>query len=152
MLKKNIVKRIAIYVAFILLGMLISTSVINSRATVESAPVAEAPTSNLGVAMAEQAAGPASPDAEWTTCTPADVTVYAGRIHVRCVESVGGIQYFALSTANAAHVARVLSVLSTAHVAGRQLSILYEPSDTSGDAIGCLISDCRLILAAAILE
>jgi hypothetical protein len=68
------------------------------------------------------------------------------------VEIVGGIQYFALSTANAAHAARVLSVLSTAHAAGRQLSILYEPSDTSGTAIGCLETDCRLILAAAFLQ
>ncbi len=152
MLKKNTVKQIAMYVALILLGMLISTLVINSQATVQSAPVIEVSESNLDVATANQAAAPASPDAVWTTCTPTDVAVYASRIHVRCVEVVGGIRYFAASTSNAAHAARVLSLLSTAHAAGRTLNILYEPSDTSGASIGCQTNDCRLLLAAAFLQ
>lgn len=153
MLKKTTVKQIAMYVALILMGMLISTSVINSRATVQSAPVVEAPESNPGVAVANQAAAPASPDAVWTPCTPANVAAYTSRIHVKCTASApGGIWYFAASTANAAHTARLLSVLSTAHAAGRTLEILYEPSDTSGASIGCNPSDCRLMLAAAFLQ
>jgi hypothetical protein len=66
---------------------------------------------------------------------------------VRCTAAVGGgIVYFAYATADAPAAARVLSVLSTAHVAGRTLGITYEAGDTSGTAIGCLANDCRLIL------
>jgi hypothetical protein len=153
MLKKNSVKQIVSYVALILLGMLISTSVISSRATVQSASVAESPDSNADVAVASQPAAPASPDAVWTLCTPVNVAAYTSRIHVKCAAAApGGIWYFAASTAHAAHAARLLSVLSTAHAAGRTLDILYEPSDTSGASIGCDPSDCRLMLAAAFLQ
>jgi hypothetical protein len=153
MLKKSRVKQIVFYVALILLGMLISTSVLSSRATVQSAPVAEARDSNADAAAANQPAAPASPDAVWATCTPTNVAAYTSRIHVKCaVAAPGGIWYFAASTANAAHAARLLSVLSTAHAAGRTLDILYEPSDTSGASIGCDPSDCRLMLAAAFLQ
>jgi hypothetical protein len=152
MLKNSRIKHIVLYVSLILLGMLISTSVLNSRATVQSAPVVQEPASNPAAVTPDEAVAPASPNAEWTTCTPLNVTAYGSRIHVKCVEIVGGIQYFAASTANAANAARLLSVLNTAHVAGRQLDILYEPSDTSGTAIGCAESDCRLLLAAAILQ
>jgi hypothetical protein len=79
---------------------------------------------------------------------PTEVMTYAARIHVRCAASVGGIRYFALSTSDAANAARVLSVLTTAQVAGRTLTILYDPADISGAQIGCLVADCRLIQAA----
>jgi hypothetical protein len=38
-----------------------------------------------------------------------------------------------------------------AHVTGKQLYINYDPSDTSGEAIGCMATDCRLIRYAVIL-
>ena len=80
------------------------------------------------------------------------VAAYAGRIHVQCSNPApGGIYYFALSTANSAHAARILSVLSMAHVTGKQLDILYDPGDTSGAALGCQEDNCRLILSAIIL-
>ena len=82
-----------------------------------------------------------------TSCTPSNVIVFGNRVHIRCVESVGGIQYFAASTADAAHVARVLSILSTATVAGRTVVVFYDPADTSGASIGCQANDCRLIQA-----
>jgi len=78
-------------------------------------------------------------------CTPSNTAVFSSRVHVKCVESVAGIQYFAASTDDDAHVARVLSVISTATVAGRPMFIFFDPSDTSGSAIGCQVSDCRLI-------
>lgn len=78
-------------------------------------------------------------------CTPSNTAVFATRVHVKCVESVAGIQYFAAPTDDDAHVARILSVISTATVAGRPMFIFFDPSDTSGSAIGCQISDCRLI-------
>jgi hypothetical protein len=84
------------------------------------------------------------------SCTPVQVAVFtnAPRLHVRCAASVGGINFFALSTANAPLAARVLSILTTAQVAGRTLGIRYDPADTSGTSIGCQANDCRLIVEA----
>ena len=79
---------------------------------------------------------------------PVQVVAYAVRIHVQCQTAIGGISYFALGTGDTANAARILSVLTTAQVAGRTLTILYDPADLSGAAIGCLNSDCRLIRAA----
>ncbi len=84
----------------------------------------------------------------FTNCTPVQVMAFAQRIHVRCAAAVGGIRFFALGTANAPNVARVLSILTTAQVAGRDLTILFDASDLSGASIGCQTNDCRLILAA----
>jgi hypothetical protein len=83
------------------------------------------------------------------SCVPVQVVVFttAPRMHVRCASAVGGIVYFAQSTSNSALASRVLAVLTTAQVAGRTLVIRYNPADTSGAAIGCLVSDCRLIQA-----
>ena len=80
-----------------------------------------------------------------TTCTPSNLAVFDNRVHVKCAESVGGIQYFAISTADSAKAARVLSVINSAIVTGRPLFIYYDPADTSGDSIGCQSNDCRII-------
>ena len=63
------------------------------------------------------------------------------------VTGIGGIFFFAVSTQDAQFAARVLSVITTAQVAGRTLTILYDPADLSGAAIGCQNNDCRLIRA-----
>ncbi len=81
-----------------------------------------------------------------------EVAVFATgsrRIHVRCAAAVGGISYFVISTIDAPTAARVLSMLTTAQVAGRTLSIRYDPSDLSGGAIGCQTNDCSLILSVS---
>ncbi|MCP4690285.1 MAG: hypothetical protein GY859_19690 [Desulfobacterales bacterium] len=80
-----------------------------------------------------------------TTCTPSNLAIYDTRVHVKCVESVGGIQWFATSTADSAKAARVLSVINTAMVTGRALFIYYDPEDVSGASFGCQASDCRII-------
>jgi hypothetical protein len=79
------------------------------------------------------------------SCVPVQVAVFTNRLHVRCAAAVGGIHYFAMATSDAALSARVLSILTTAQVAGRTLGIEYEPSDTTGAAIGCQAADCRVI-------
>lgn len=85
-------------------------------------------------------------------CKSVDVGVYAERIHVRCdVAAAGGIVYFAVATANSAHAARILSVLNSAHVAQRQIRVLFDPADTSGTAFGCAANDCRRLLAVGML-
>ena len=59
----------------------------------------------------EQAAwGVSTAAAAETICTPANVMVFFNRVHVKCAETVGGIQYFATPTTDAAHVNRVLTI------------------------------------------
>ncbi len=83
---------------------------------------------------------------QWTDCTPSNVMTSQNRVHVKCEETVGGIQYFAVSAEDPANAARTLSSLSTALVAGKTVSIYYEPTDLSGAAFGCQTNDCRLII------
>jgi len=90
---------------------------------------------------------PAKAAETFVSCTPVQVMTFQGRIHVRCAASIGGIFFFAVSTQDAQFAARVLSVITTAQVAGRTLTILYDPADLSGAAIGCQNNDCRLIRA-----
>lgn len=92
-------------------------------------------------------AGRAQAAETWISCTPVEIMTYQVRVHVRCAAAVGGITYFAAATQDAPYTARVLSVITAAQVAGRTLTILYDPADLSGAAIGCLTSDCRLIRA-----
>ncbi len=154
MMKKSFVTQIAKYVALILLGMLISTSALASNTTGKSAPSTEASAASRDVVAGTQhISSPASPTSEISIfCTPVGVMTFENesgfpRLHVQCAAAVGGIRYFAASTANAARAARILSTISAAQIAGRTLIIRYDPDDTSGTAIGCNESDCRLILA-----
>jgi hypothetical protein len=90
--------------------------------------------------------------ADSTTCTPANVAVFSNRIHVKCSASVaGGIWFFALSTSDAAHTNRMLTLFTTALASGRPLHIDYNPSTTAGTSLGCQSGDCRLVNWAAML-
>lgn len=82
-----------------------------------------------------------------STCVPAGVAVYTTRIHIKCTAAVGGISYFAVSTADKDHAARVLNTISTAQALGRTVSILYDPAVISNLPTGCQSSDCRTLLA-----
>ena len=95
---------------------------------------------------------PAKATEIFISCTPDQVMVFSpaagGRLHVHCAASVGGVSYFALSSSDPAAEARVLSVIKSAIISGRTLTILYDPADLSGSVVGCLNTDCRLIRAA----
>jgi hypothetical protein len=90
---------------------------------------------------------PAAAADTWVSCTPIQVVTYSSRVHVRCAAAIGGISFFAVSTSDPANAARVLSVITAAQIAGRTLTILNDPADLSGAAIGCQNADCRLIHA-----
>jgi hypothetical protein len=79
----------------------------------------------------------------WRTCTPTSTATYAGRVHVRCSQSYAGIQYFAVRTTNPEEAARFLSTVNAALLAGSNVSVLYNTTDTSGNAWGCNQSNCR---------
>ncbi len=85
---------------------------------------------------------------QWASCRPNQVMVFDNRIHVECAAAVGRIKFFAFPTNDSAKSSRMLSILSTAQVAGRNVLVLFEPTDASGPAYGCLASDCRPIIAA----
>ncbi len=123
MKKKGLIQKIALNILTLLI-FLIATSLL---ILLPSTPANAAPT--------------------WISCVPVQVMNYRPRIHVKCAAPVGGIIYFAASTADSGFVNRTLSVLSTAQVAGRTLTILYDPADLSGASIGCQTNDCRLIQA-----
>ena len=153
MIRKSSAKQIAWYVVLVVLGMLLSTS-LTGNASEQLASPQDASTASQDVAAgAQHISSPASPTSETSIfCTPVDVMTFEygsalDRVHVQCAAAVGGIRYFAASTANAARAARILSTISAAQIAGRTLGIRYDPDDTSGTSIGCQASDCRLILA-----
>lgn len=83
---------------------------------------------------------------DWVSCNPVGIQAYDDRVHVRCAASIGGIEFFAASTSDPARAARILSVISTAQVAGRTLNILTDLADDPVDELpGCLSHDCRII-------
>jgi hypothetical protein len=90
---------------------------------------------------------PAAAAPQDTSCTPTQVVEWGTRVHVRCAAAVGGISYFALSTSEPHRAARVLSLATTALVAGRTLIINFDPADLSGASFGCQTNDCRVIRA-----
>lgn len=80
------------------------------------------------------------------TCRPIEVMTYTTRVHVRCENPVQGITYFAFPS-SAASAGQMLSVLTTATVTGRDVTVLYDFADTRGTAFGCLAHDCRTLVA-----
>lgn len=128
-------------VVLVLFGMLVVALGQTAGTPIAAARQVQEPAAQSGTASQE-------PEASvWVSCTPANVVTYSTRVHVKCTAAISGISYFAVSTADASKAARVLSILSTANVAGRTLSILYDPADTSGTSIGCQAADCRLLQA-----
>ena len=128
-------------IALVLLGVLIATLGQAAVAPVATARVAPDQTHVAGNTTQ------ATASSTWVSCVPVAIVTYAVRVHVQCQTAISGVSFFAASTADAANAARVLSVITAAQVAGRTLSVLYDPADTSGTAIGCLAADCRLLQA-----
>jgi len=109
-----------------------------------------APTATRGAG----AAATAAEQSATAKCVPVEVTVFtrSPRLHVKCEAPTDGILYFATGTENADNAQRVLMVITTALTNGKALSIVYNPADTTGQAIGCLSKDCRLIISVSILR
>ncbi len=70
------------------------------------------------------------------------------RVAVQCqAPAAGGIYWFAYRISDGPDLAKmILSMLSTAKVAGRTVRIGYESTNTSGGAWGCNTGDCRIIM------
>lgn len=134
--------------AFVLAGMMLALLVLFSGGPGVMLP---------GVQAAERPSLPqgqtfnSAPEGQtWVVCTPISVATFYERVHVECTEIYNGVRYFAISTTSAANSARILSTMAAAQVAGRTINVLYDPQDTSGEAFGCLATDCRTIIAVGI--
>ncbi len=159
MFTKKTIGRIIALGAMMLIGILISWSVLagpSARETASTASVEVGAADGTGQVIhtdIEPSVSAVSPSASvWTQCNPVNVAAFSKRVHVKCAAAVSGIRWFAVSTADASNAARVMSLLTAAHISGRTLDILYDPSDTSGTAIGCRANDCRLIQAVGVLQ
>lgn len=102
-----------------------------------------------GALILATSAGEARAQTVVHNCKPVEVASMDNRIHIRCAVASGAIVYFALGTTRNANetafALRALSLASTALVSGRNLAIRFDPNNTTGTAVGCLASDCRLI-------
>ncbi len=153
MINKYGIKKIVWNLLYMAIGMIVMMGLLNGRSSNQSIAAAEASATGQNAPTVIEQDSPSAPNSEsWTSCTPINVTAFNIRIHVECAAAVGGIRFFAASTDNPAHAARILSALSTAHVAGRTLDILYDPDDTSGTEFGCAEADCRTIIAVGIAQ
>ncbi len=87
-------------------------------------------------------------------CTPAEVTVFAKspRVEVKCAKATNGIILFDLPTSDSNLAQRVLTVLMTAVTDKKNLRITYDDNDTSGQALGCAKTDCRMIIEIALIS
>ena len=81
------------------------------------------------------------------TCTPTEVAVFEGRIHVRCSDTVedgnATIRFWAVATTDAEYANLFLSTAVTALISGRSLILKYTPGETSGTAFDCGADNCR---------
>lgn len=83
----------------------------------------------------------------WSNCVPVSTATYEGRVHVKCAASVsGGIVYFAIDSKKADYANRFMALVNTALVAGKTLTINYDPTDIGGKSFGCSAATCRKVI------
>jgi hypothetical protein len=141
---RPLIKKVFVYVVIVCLGVL-------AGAQLKGTATATAPSSDAVFSKTKKHQPvPMYPNAQWEPCVPDSVATYNTRVHVKCTVPIGGIEYFAVPTSDSKHAARMLATMLTAHAAGKPTSVLFDPADTSNLPPGCLVADCRLLLAVAI--
>jgi hypothetical protein len=90
---------------------------------------------------------------KFALCKPVETMSFPARVHVRCALPVDGrFMFFAASTQDPRFASRMVNISLVGQVAEKTLSILFDPSDQSGVAFGCLENDCRIVRAIALTE
>lgn len=88
------------------------------------------------------------------TCTPIGVAAFTTRVHVHCATPftytpAGGtpvnIYWFAFSNRDSATASRMLSLATSAQLAGKTVLIYFTKEDLSGESWGCQTGDCRVM-------
>lgn len=91
--------------------------------------------------------------ADWHNCTPIEAAVWTKkplqRIHVKCSAPPPTTNYYYFAYPGTKKYSpdsdRFLNLITFAIQNGKTLAIDYDPADLSGNKIGCLNDDCRLI-------
>jgi hypothetical protein len=97
--------------------------------------------------------GAAQAQEKFAACKPVQSGVFANRIHMRCEYPVDGkFLYFAAPTSEPRFANRALSVILSAQLSGKVVTVAFNPMDQSGGGFGCLISDCRNFSAILLEE
>ena len=78
-------------------------------------------------------------------------------VFVRCSlrgpgPNLPAIFFVPITTNNQVFASQTLSIIGAAHLSGKLLRIIYDPSDTSGAQIGCPAPICRLILSITMVD
>lgn len=93
------------------------------------------------------------------SCQPIEVSVFASRMHIRCRYSLGESahpgfvllfgdpRFFAVPASDDRLSAAAVTLAQAAITSNRQIRIDFDYFDTTGDAYGCLLVDCRPILS-----
>jgi len=145
-MSKSLTRKMVVYVAIFLLGVLLVPVVSGLKPAAVSAgnQVALAQSDDPQAIPADML-GPDAPDLSLHTCTPDFVGEFINRVHVHCtVAASGGIYWFASPTSDSKHAARVFSLMLTAAAAAKNVRVYYDNA-ASGASFGCGVSDCRPI-------
>jgi len=125
----------ALYAA---LGLFVLWAAIFIVRPVDSASAAPAPAQSL------------APQA-YFTCTPIGSAAFSNRIHVQCsTAALTGVYWFAAPNSDSATASRYLSIITSAMIAGRNITIWYEPT-ANGTAWNCPPSNCLPILGVQLM-
>lgn len=114
----------------------------------------------LGLAVALSlywSSGAAWAQEKSAACKPVETAVFANRIHVQCEFPVDGkFLFFAAPTLEPKFANRALSVILSAQMSGKVVTVVFdplmEPVDGSGNTFGCLANDCRRLLAISMAD
>lgn len=83
------------------------------------------------------------------TCNPNLVVSANVRVVAHCAIPYNSMIYwFAYPTSDSGNASRMLSLFETAKATNSTVTFYFDTNDTSGNAYGCLASDCRAIWAA----
>ena len=131
------IKRKSIWWAAGLLGLALVIGII-AVVTLSAHPVTAAPATGV-----------------WYQCAP-DIVVSANvRVVAHCaagyfINATTTVFWFAYPTQDSANASRMLSLFETAKATGSAITFYFDTTDVSGDAYGCVDTNCRAIWAATI--
>jgi len=103
-------------------------------------------------------ADPPIPDRVFVTCKPVESRIVFGRRYmVRCDQgwshpTTGHVYpYFGIGTTNSAYVEQAMSIVHTARITGKRVSVWIETS-ASFNPPGCQTDDCRAFIGISVVD
>src|SRR5689334_10252527 len=100
MFKTMVHQTIAIYGLMFLLGALLGAPLVSHSYASSGGAVLAKPALARSIALRPSAENDTLTEETWVDCIPVNVATFPARVHVKCAAAVGGIQYFAVATAD----------------------------------------------------